>query len=141
MHFSRLSKVLKKINLRPIIMIMAIDHDKIVNTEHSQHIYFSLQPNIKSYFDFLTALLYSGHDIYSMDFLNIIVVYVLGFTICLVLYLFADSNFLKHGPIGKLRKLSWKVGLVAQFFKILLIVCYTWVNGLIEVFKPALFVL
>lgn len=44
-----------------------------------------------------------------MDFLNIIVLYVLGFTICLLLYLFADSNFLKHGPIGKLRKLSWKL--------------------------------
>lgn len=77
--------------------------------------YFSLQSNIKNYFDFLTALLYSGHDIYSMDFLNIVVLYVLGFTICLLLYLFADSNFLKRGPIGKLRKLSWKVGLVAKF--------------------------
>ena len=44
-----------------------------------------------------------------MDFLNIVVLYVLGFTICLVLYIFGDSTFLKHGPVGKVRRVLWKV--------------------------------
>ncbi|XP_061175713.1 palmitoyltransferase ZDHHC4-like [Saccostrea echinata] len=50
-----------------------------------------------------------GHDIYNMNFLDLIVLYVLGFTICLLLYLFADSKYLKHGPVGMLRKLTWRV--------------------------------
>ncbi|XP_056017362.1 palmitoyltransferase ZDHHC4-like [Ostrea edulis] len=51
----------------------------------------------------------AGHDICNMNFLDVVVLYVLGFTVCLILYLFADSKYLKHGPVGILRKLAWRL--------------------------------
>ena len=50
-----------------------------------------------------------------MEFLQILVTYLLGFAICVGLYFFGDLPILKRGPVGYIRHLLWGVGTLYMY--------------------------